>query len=111
MKMYTGLSGDGGAHLYNKYKTKGWGGGQGRRGREETDIEQWNLKVHQSEPLSIRVGFAKQTMVVCRHIFSFPDPPLPSPSVIWNPHPLPWNHFYTRPNSLLVSTSHMVGEN
>ena len=34
------------------------------RGRKEKEIEQRNLKAHQSEPLSISVGFAKQTMAV-----------------------------------------------
>ena len=80
-----------------QYKTKGWGGGQGGKDREEKEIEQWNLKAHQSEPLSIRVGFAEQTMAVWRHIFSFPDPPPPPPLCYFQPSSSPLKSFFDSP--------------
>ena len=66
------------------------------RDREEKEIEQWNLKAHQSEPLSIRVGFAEQTRAVWRHIFSFPDPPL-SPLCYFQPASSPLKSFFDSP--------------
>ena len=50
-------------------------------------------------------AFAKQTMAVCRRIFS--SPPLSLFSIL-TCQPLPWNHFLTCPNSRLVWTSKSI---